>query len=129
MSDVRPIDANALINAMYHEAFETDTEMQRWDSGCWIMYKMFENAVDNAPTIEPTVGLIAQARDCGYNNGYKDGYKEGEKKKGVLHCEGCRFHQWVNDVPACLKHMSSEWKLDDYCSKAEPIPARDCAWK
>lgn len=50
---MRTIDADALRAQMYHEAFETDTDMQRWDSGCWIRYKMFENALDNAPTIEP----------------------------------------------------------------------------
>lgn len=56
MSDVRLIDANALIEAMYHEAFETDSDMQRWDGGCWIRYKMFENAIYNAPTIKPKQG-------------------------------------------------------------------------
>lgn len=50
---MRPIDADALRAQMYHEAFETDTDMQRWDGGCWIRYKMFENAIDNATTIEP----------------------------------------------------------------------------
>ena len=55
MSKVRLIDANALQDVLYHEAFETDSDMQRWDSGCWIRYKMFENAIDNAPTINPTV--------------------------------------------------------------------------
>ena len=49
----RLIDADALRAQMYHEAFETDTDMQRWDGGCWIRYKMFENAIDNSPTIEP----------------------------------------------------------------------------
>jgi hypothetical protein len=48
---MRLIDADALRAKMYHEAFETDTDMQRWDGGCWIRYKMFENAIDNAPTI------------------------------------------------------------------------------
>lgn len=53
---MRLIDADALRETMYHEAFETDTDMQKWDGGCWIRYKMFENALDNAPTIdaEPT---------------------------------------------------------------------------
>ena len=36
---------------MYHDAFETDSEMQRWDSGCWIRYKMLENNIDDAETI------------------------------------------------------------------------------
>ena len=48
----RLIDADLLMDRMYHEAFETDTDMQKWDSGCWIRYKMFENAIDEAPTIE-----------------------------------------------------------------------------
>lgn len=49
----RYIDADALSERMYHDAFEIDSDMQRWDSGCWIRYKMFENAIENAPTIEP----------------------------------------------------------------------------
>lgn len=47
----RLIDAKALKDVMYHEAFEVDSDMQRWDSGNWIRYKMFENAIHDAPTI------------------------------------------------------------------------------
>ncbi len=50
---MRLIDADALKEAMYHEAFEMDSDLQKWDSGCWIRYKMFENAIENAPTFEP----------------------------------------------------------------------------
>lgn len=53
---MRLIDADSLRTRMYHEAFETDSDMQKWDSGCWIRYKMFENAIENAPTIEPKKG-------------------------------------------------------------------------
>ena len=49
---MRLIDADALKETMYHEAFETDTDMQKCDSGCWIRYKMFEDALENAPTID-----------------------------------------------------------------------------
>lgn len=49
---MRIIDADALNDVMYHEAFETDSEMQKWDSGCWIRYKMFENHLEEAPTIK-----------------------------------------------------------------------------
>lgn len=49
---MRPIDSDALEARMYHDAFEVDSDMQRWDSGCWIRYKMFENAIREAPTIE-----------------------------------------------------------------------------
>lgn len=48
----RLIDADALRERMYHDAFETDSYMQKWDSGCWIRYKMFENAVEEAPTVD-----------------------------------------------------------------------------
>lgn len=50
---MRPIDADALSARMHELAFETDSDMQRWDSGCWIRYKMFERAIADAPTIEP----------------------------------------------------------------------------
>lgn len=49
----RYIDADALRQRMYHEAFETDTDMQRWDSGCWIRYKLFENCLESMPTASP----------------------------------------------------------------------------
>lgn len=49
----RLIDADALRQAMYHEAFETDSPMQKWDSGCWIRYKLFERMEEAAPTIIP----------------------------------------------------------------------------
>lgn len=49
----RYIDADALRQRMYHEAFETDTDMQRWDSGCWIRYKLFEDCIERMPTISP----------------------------------------------------------------------------
>lgn len=49
MSDL--IDRTVLKSRMYTEAFESDTNMQRWDSGCWIRYKLFEKVVDNMPTV------------------------------------------------------------------------------
>ena len=59
---MRPIDADAFSNKMYYEAFENDASynesnpMAKWDSGLWIRYKLFENAIDEAPTIEPKRG-------------------------------------------------------------------------
>ena len=50
---MRLIDADALGNRMYHESFEKDSDLQRWDSGCWIRYKLFEQVLRAAPTIEP----------------------------------------------------------------------------
>ena len=59
---MRPIDADALRAAMYHEAFEMDSNMQKWDSGCWIRYKMFENHIKAAPTIDAVP--IVRCKDC-----------------------------------------------------------------
>ena len=46
------IKLDTLKELMYHEAFEKDSDMQRWDSGCWIRYKMFENVVADIPTAD-----------------------------------------------------------------------------
>ena len=46
------INADDLRNAMYHEAFETDTKMQKWESGCWIRYKLFENVLNAMPSVD-----------------------------------------------------------------------------
>ena len=74
---MRLIDADVLDDAMYHEAFENDSSydernpMARWDSGLWIRYKMFENAIADAPTIEPKRGEWIRAindYDQAYHN-------------------------------------------------------------
>lgn len=54
---MRLIDADALDNKMYYEAFENDASynernpMAKWDSGLWIRYKLFENIINDVPTI------------------------------------------------------------------------------
>ena len=53
-------DLDALRARMYHEAFETDSDMQKWESGCWIRYKMFERMEEAAPTV-----LEAEGKDDG----------------------------------------------------------------
>ena len=65
------IDPNELNNIMYHNAFEIDSDMQKWDGGCWIRYKMFENAMKEVPKVDweiytlyhklfHIVGIVAQ---------------------------------------------------------------------
>lgn len=49
------IDRQELRRAMYHEAFDKDTKDQRWDSGCWIRYRMFERIIDSIPSAQPDV--------------------------------------------------------------------------
>lgn len=46
------IDKEMLEDRMYHEAFEKDSDMQEWDNGCWIRYKLFENVLRDIPTAD-----------------------------------------------------------------------------
>ena len=60
----RYIDAEKFEKEMYHEAFEMDSDMQKWDSGCWIRYKMFENCIAQQPTAD--VVEVVRCKDCIY---------------------------------------------------------------
>ena len=57
------ISRRALIDAMYHEAFEVDSDLQKWDSGCWIRYKLFENVIESLPSAQPVI----RCKDCRYS--------------------------------------------------------------
>lgn len=48
----RMIDADALMKALYHRAFETDGDTM-WQSGCWVRYRAIEQVVKEQPTIGP----------------------------------------------------------------------------
>ena len=61
---MRYIDADLLNKRMYHEAFEIDSDMQKWDSGCWIRYKVFENCLEQMPTAD--VKEVVRCKDCKY---------------------------------------------------------------
>ena len=50
--NMRLIDADALEREMYRKSFEVDDGRQRWNSGLWIRYKIFEEAIGDAPTVE-----------------------------------------------------------------------------
>ena len=83
---MRLIDADALNDSMYHEAFETDSELQKWDSGCWIRYKMFENHLDMAPTADAVPVVCGEwKRDIG------DRHSSGEYRYCTA-CGGNAFH-------------------------------------
>lgn len=75
---MRTIDADDFANRMYHEVFEKDSDLQKWDSGCWIRYKLFENVLREQPTVEPEqcewipkevesvpYGLLVECSKCG----------------------------------------------------------------
>lgn len=53
---MRLIDADELRRKMCYKCIDTDEETEKgrvkWDSGLWIRYKVFEDAVTLAPTVE-----------------------------------------------------------------------------
>ena len=85
MSDL--ILREELKRRMYHEAFETDSDLQKWDSGCWIRYKLFENVIDTIPsaeikeyvkdgTLTIQARTIKEAKSIDKIVVYADGYKQ-----------------------------------------------------
>lgn len=97
---MRPIDADALIERMYHNAFEIDTDMQKWDSGCWIRYKMFENAMDSAPIVDAV--SVVRCKECKY---FIDNLTEDATDEMY---DACRW-DWKRRIP----------NPDDFCSHGE----------
>lgn len=74
MSEPKYIDANELRAMMFHGAFEEDSDLQRWDGGCWIRYKMFENALEQIEAAD--VVPVVRCKDC----------KWGRKVCGNIEC-------------------------------------------
>ena len=94
MSDL--ISRQALKDAMYHKAFETDSDMQKWDSGCWIRYKLFENTIDEMPIAERT-GHWADGHQYGFSGTYWYRYcslcgyvrSDDDEEKDTNYCPNC----------------------------------------
>lgn len=90
----RLIDADALDDEMYHKSFEVDDGRNVWNSGLWIRYKIFEEAIRDAPTIDAVP--VIRCRDC-VNCGTDD----------------CAMHFEADD-------KVYQWnRADDFCSLAE----------
>lgn len=89
------ISRQALRQAMYHEAFEKDSDYQKWDSGCWIRYKLFERVVDAMPSAKPE---IVRCKDCKY-------HEDGEP--GRIYC-GKVLDGWESEDFFCKRGERSE---------------------
>lgn len=89
------IDAYELKREMYRKCIDTDEETEKgrakWDSGLWIRYKVFEDAITLAPRVDAVE---------------------------VVRCKDCK-HYWKNNpsdgVPVCLASP----KDDAFCSEGE----------
>lgn len=133
---MRLIDADALNDAMYHEAFENDESyneknpMAKWDSGLWIRYKMFENAIDEAPTIDKPQWILCSEKLPSENDEYiitmgKDSFnKEGyvtwamfDKLKKKFYFPGGRVNYYIAvtawmPLPEPMKGADDEVQID-----------------
>ena len=87
----RLIDAYALARAMYHKSFEVDDGRNVWNSGLWIRYKIFEEAIRDAPTIDAVP--VIRCKDCVYFSG--DGFY-------------CEYDMLVQSYDYCSKGKKKE---------------------
>ena len=83
------ISRQALQDAMYHEAFETDSDMQKWDGGCWIRYKMFENVVEALPSAQQWIPIKMRPMDAEVREYWEDhfGYELADKDAVLFDCQ------------------------------------------
>ena len=100
MSEIRPIDANALKEAI-EEQHRLDKEIAPLVES--ISYHKLNNLIDNAPTVETT-----KAEHKAYNEGFKDGVNQGiklsEKTQG----------EWIEkeDTPASVYYCCSNCDME-----------------
>lgn len=102
------IDKAELTKAMYQESFEKDSDLQRWDSGCWIRYKLFEDVLDSIPSAD--VVPVVRCKDCQYWQ---------ESRYGIIEMNAClRF-----DSPLVEEGFIFKANAEDFCSFAKRITA------
>ncbi len=70
---MRLIDADALDAEMYHKSFEVDDGRNVWNSGLWIRYKIFEEAIRDTPTIDAVP--VIRCKDCKHWNANNDTHR------------------------------------------------------
>ena len=129
----RLIDADDFGNRMYHEAFEKDSDLQKWDSGCWIRYKLFVNVLRGQPTVQPE---IIHCGECIYydpphveNEDVRYEYSEMPKEAfDVLGTGLVSMEYGINIGGRCCvdyycKNYSDDKRVyvpkDNYCGRAE----------
>ena len=100
---MRLIDADALMEAMYHRAFETDGDTM-WQSGCWVRYKAIEQVVKEQPSVEAEP--VVRCKDCIHYMPYDWMFSEVRQSASI------------DDYPQ--DEIGCEWidhhvKPDDYC--------------
>ena len=95
---MRLIDADALGNRMYHESFEKDSDLQKWDGGCWIRYKLFEQVLREAPTIDPIYPTPSNTLGALDYVDRKNGKVFPVEPISYLDCSNAMLKMWMDNV-------------------------------
>lgn len=72
----RLIEADALAAEMYRKSFEVDDGSNVWNSGLWIRYKIFEEAIRDAPTIDAVP--VVRCEHCAHKKNCQWYYYSGD---------------------------------------------------
>ena len=108
---MRLIDADALDAEMYHKSFEVDDGRNVWHSGLWIRYKIFEEAIRDAQTVDAVPVRHGKWIDEGY-------YADNTNVK-AWHCSECNWHmlgygdELFRFCPSCGAKMDAERRTDE----------------
>lgn len=99
------IDAYELEREMYRKCIDTDEEIEKgrakWDSGLWIRYKVFEDTIILAPTVDPVKPGHWIIRDIPRTEWYK------------ITCSECG--EDVTSSALCIGFLPNARVLWDYC--------------
>lgn len=90
------IDERELRKEMYHAAFETDSDEQRWDSGLWVRYRLIERVIDSLPPAQPKARWIRVEE------------RLPEKRDWVLGIFQEPDTGWINPIPFVCDYVGSE---------------------
>ena len=104
---MRLIDADALGNRLYHEVFEKDSEDQRWDSGCWMRYRLFEKVLRE----QPTVAQPERKRGKWIRQDRQD--NKGKPLYGWYQCSECGAFIGSNEANFCSE-CGADMREDDH---------------
>lgn len=93
---MRLIDADALMKAMYHRAFETDGDTM-WQSGCWVRYRAIEQVIREQLSVDAVE--VVRCKDCKF-------FDRGTDEDGKLFFK-------------CLGWVYGGTSEDDFCCHGE----------
>ncbi len=98
------ISRQALCHEMYEEAFLKDSKLQKWDSGCWIRYKLFEQVVNRQQPVQQNDGSWEPVKsadgsiDFRCTSCHRYRFHNGEMRNVYKFCPNCGARMRFKDV-------------------------------